>query len=205
MLGYDHLDIIKFLSDPKEIKKPVDIAPHSMRITEIAAKQHDISSIEQFLPIAINNTPNALSIILEEFCERGNLDIIKYFLNSSKWESQIDVNNALFISACRSGNVELIDYLLHSQWKDNFDVHYDKDLPFITCCEIEELEAIKYFIFLLNVPQSNDIMEYLLDQDLDNLEFNKNVIKLFQKRDLTHLLNSELDNDSNKSTKRNKI
>jgi hypothetical protein len=202
----DHLEIIKFLANPKEIKKPINISPYAIRLTEIAAKQDDIDSIEEFLPIAINHAPTALSIVMEECCNTGNINIVKYFLNSPKWGEQIKKDNNLFVYACRSGNVELIDYLLHSQWKDNFDISFDNDLPFITCCEVEELEAVKYFIFSLSVPKSSDIMEYLLDEERDNIEFNNSVLELFNKRDLAHLLTFELDNDNdNNIQKRNKI
>jgi len=196
-ISHNHIDIIKYLSDPKKIKKTFDIKRYSIAFLTLACKEKDYEWLEELLPI----TDYSVSDLTNDCCMSGNVDMVKYLLNSPTWGKKITIDDGLLNNACSGGNVELIDYLLKSQWKDNFDIHNDYDLPFLNCCEAAEFDTIKYFIFNLHIEKSSYIEEYLNDEPD---QFNKDVIELFNKRDLNNSLTEILvENKENK--RKNKI
>jgi hypothetical protein len=181
-------DIIKYLSDSKELKNYIDIRPYSIKLLEVACQTKDYNWIEDLLPIAIEHSKYSVFLFIHKCCEFGNLDIVKYLLESSHWSKQFIIDNGLFNSACRGDNVELIEYLLNSKWKDKFDVHDDYDLPFITCCESKSIAISEYFILELNIEKSFPIDEYLKENDC---EFNRYINTLFLSKELNQSLKSD--------------
>jgi ankyrin repeat protein len=196
------VDVIKYITNPAEVKKAIDIKSYSSLFLELACKQKDYDWVDQLLPIAKESSNHSAWRLVHHCCEEGNVDMVKYLLNSPTWSNQIHVDAGIFTSACRGDNVELIEYLLNSKWKDIFDIHEDNDLPFINCCLSQSLETANYFIFNLNIPKTRAISEYLLE---DDNEFNKNIEKIFDARHLTQSLDAELHIKDNKPMKKNKL
>lgn len=201
-LANNAIDVIKYLTNPVEVRKPIDIKPYSTVFLELACKIKDYNWVDQLLPIAKQSSNYSAWRLVHHCCEEGNVDMVKYLLNSPTWSNEIHVDAGIFTSACRGDNVELIDYLLNSQWKDIFDIHEDNDLPFVNCCLSQSLETANYFIFHLNIPKTAAITEYLLE---DDNEFNRQVEAIFNARDLSQSLDSELQTQKYKSMKKNKI
>lgn len=80
----------------------------SMDILEYLAENFDIYSK---LPALISSKPYSL----KEYgfiagCESGNLDVVKFFLNSPKLKSKIDINN--IVTKVQITNKEIVNYLI---------------------------------------------------------------------------------------------
>jgi ankyrin repeat protein len=196
------IDVIKYITNPNEVKKPADIRSFSAVLLELACKVKDYHWIDELIPVAKDSNSYSVWRLTHYCCEEGNLDIAKYLLESPKWSSQINVDAGIFVSACRGDNVELIEYLLNSQWKDIFDIHEDNDVPFINCCLSESLDVANYFICDLNIPKTRAITDYLIEEDN---EFTKRIKKIFHARELSQSLENQLDSNEQIQKKRNKI
>lgn len=184
------VDVLKYLTNPKNIRKPLDTNFYLLELTYLAAKEKDLTWLEELLPAAIKSNEYTLSLLVANSCSTGNLDTLKYLLNSPTWGPLIRLDNSLFNHACRSGNVNIIDYFLNSKWKENIDIHFNNDMPFLNCCGSNGLDAAKYFIFNLNIPKSSYIDDCLkLNPDT---ELTKDIEALFNQRTLKHSLENDL-------------
>jgi hypothetical protein len=200
----NHTDIVKYFITDIELKKYVDTDIFLLGFLNMACKKKDTVWLEELLPLAVKNRPNAISNLVDNCCNDGNLDMFKYLVDSPIWSEKVtnEINSIRFQDVCASGNVEFIEYLLNSQWKSNIDIHADKDKAFINCCNYEAIEAIKYFIFNLKIPKSSYIEEYLNEFPY---EFNNKVIKMFDVRDLNESLENQLEPNEKSNRKPNKL
>lgn len=201
-LNHDYIDIVKYLTNSNEIKKPVDLKIYAIEVIRLACNNLDYEWVDELIPFTLVHNKKSVWSLVHDCCQTGNLNMVRYLLESPKWGNQVNIDNGIFNSACRGNNIELIDYLLNSQWKDIFDIHDDYDLPFITCCESESLELAKYFIFNLNIEKSFPIAEYLKENDC---EFNRHIQALFLKKELNQSLEFGLESKEHIKNKRNKI
>lgn len=201
--GQQHIDILQYFLASPEMRKSINVRRYSLGLLMASCDKKDTPLLEHILPIAIKTYTNAMTILIDKCCNDGNLKIFKYLSESPTWSEKIavEINSSRFQYVCGSGNLEFIDYLLNCKSKDSIDINADNDQAFINCCESKELEAIKYFIFKLKIPKTSYIEEYF-NENPNN--FNHNIDRIFNARDLTTSLENELDSHDTK-TKRNKL
>lgn len=149
-----------------------------------------------------NMDKELLNINLRDACFHGHLDIVKYLLTSPdlKKHANIHENNDWPLQrACRYGNLEVVKYLLTSPDLTEYaNIHEDNDLAFKDACYKKYLEIVKYLIFDYKIDQTVSIRGFLI------LENRKEILDMFDKRDLQDKLSKELNNN-NIIEKRTKI
>lgn len=97
----------------------------------------------------------------------GHIQVIDYLfsLNHQSFQPEILKHGVLLCYACVRGSVESLSYLFSKpELKKHLDIHCEQDLPFKHICGSWNLDAIKYFIFDLNINKTDCITKFL-DKD----------------------------------------
>ncbi len=134
-------------------------------------------------------------------CFYGNLDVVKFLLESELLKNKIDINtnnDSGIIYACMGKHKSVVKYLLMSPTiKKHSSIHINGSMPFIFLCENNMNDVLDYFIFKKNMEITESIYNYL--------KANDNLAKeMFKKRDAISDLDKLLENKNiidNKETK----
>jgi ankyrin repeat protein len=137
-------------------------------------------------------------------CKYGHLETVNYLLTSPdlKEHANISANNYEPIAyACQGGHLNILKYLLTSKKLEKFDIHLDEDLIFRTLIEKQNIEALSYIIFDLNI-EFTEVMKQCLEYI--NSPIKNEINKIFELRNLNKDLINDLSINTN-SSKRNKV
>jgi hypothetical protein len=186
----NQMNVVKYLTSSKELKTHSNFEFYHTILLEKACDSNDLDWFKYL--VSLTTSSSELSIALNTACYKGKVPMVDYLLTSTEFKGKIIVNNTVFNEACKKGEVDVFKYLLSSEWKDNIKIHADNDLSFEICCDEEELKAVQFFIFELNIPKTAYIAEYLQDEPTP---FKNMVANLFHKRDLNIQLEKELPSD----------
>lgn len=134
-------------------------------------------------------------------CFYGNLDVVKFLLESKLLKNKIDINtnnDSGIIYACMGKHTNLVKYLLMSPTiNKHSSLNINSAMPFIFLCENNMNDVLDYFIFKKNIEITESISNYLKSND--------NIAKeMFKKRQAMSELNELLENKNiidNKETK----
>jgi len=127
----------------------------------------------------------------------GNLEILQYFFTS------VDVDFSpiypeISIVASQGKQKKIIDYLVNSSdLKTKFDIHFNNDELFRKTCS--NLDMVQYLIFDLNIEKTERIEMYLNYLVLNPPNNGKEIIKMFEKRELAEALKVEMTPDNENS------
>jgi ankyrin repeat protein len=201
--GNDRLDIVKYVLTSPELKIHANVNWEIDSPLRIACGRGHIQIIDYLL-----NSPDlkfhashelARLSIIEKAAYDGQLNVLKYFLNHPKFEFSAlkQINKDVLAIASGHGFLDMVTYLLtEPKFKNFIDLHSDNDRAFRHACTNEQMEIIKFFIFDMNIEKTTYIDNWLLTGESD---IAIEVKKLFEIRELTKGLNTELD--ENKSSK----
>lgn len=103
-------------------------------------------------------------------CIKGDLELVRFLLTSNELKNNADIHYMSDISfywACGHGHLAIVKYLLHSpELRENVDMNCDNNNPFKNACLSKENNIIDYFIFDLNITRTDDIDDYLKENNL---------------------------------------
>jgi hypothetical protein len=95
----------------------------------------------------------------------------------------------MFNTACIEGYLDLAKYIINNpKLNQHIDISEDKNNYFRTACSFDHFDIVEYFIFELNLPKTDDIIDFIEKMDFPNVE------EMFKKRDLHNELQLELGN-----------
>jgi len=139
----------------------------------------------------------------------GNVKILDYLFNSNlpHFLPESLKDGVLFSYSCTSPGLNCIKYLFSKpELKKHIDLHFGGDMPFKRMFESLDLEAMKYFIFDLQIEKTQEITEFLDKLDgFSNIQAKK-VKDFFAIREFKEGLTEELGtNEKIKSNKSLKI
>lgn len=130
---------------------------------------------------------------LIEACRYGKLEIIKFLLTSTDLKEHAYVNaqqNQALTYACNFGYFDIIKYLLtSSELKEHADIKNNKS--FLNACEKGHLEIIEYFIFDFHIELTNEIKQYLINEEESDISM------MFEKRNFHEKLHTKFNNNNN--------
>jgi len=93
-------------------------------------------------------------------CKNGNLEEVKYLLNSKHLKANANVEYEGFkgfLFACAKGQLNIIDYLIAKEsWKYDFQQHYENALKF--ACAKGHFEIVKFLLTSDMVKGRDDII-----------------------------------------------
>lgn len=114
----------------------------------------------------INNFSHSQMIqYFEHYCSNGNLDAIKYILNSPDIKNPLNIyihGDDAILQACRHGHLDVVKYITSSSELEHHVAYSDKiDEGFNWAGENGHMDIIKYLIFDYKINCSKKINEYL--------------------------------------------
>lgn len=135
----------------------------------------------------------------------GQLDVLKYFLTSVDFDLTPMYPSLLSI-AFFNKQKPIMEYLLYSpELKKHANIHHNKDQIFRDAC-VRDLDMVQYLIFDLNIEKTKRIDTFLTHLKLNPPNQVKEIIEMFEKRELAESLQNELTRDNKEiSNKRIKI
>jgi hypothetical protein len=157
---------------------------------------------------------NVLTQLFFKACEYNHLPSIKYLLNHSNNEKQVDIHandDAGLLKACHKGHLEVVRYLLNSpELKEHANVHAQEDSSFLyaaqeghinlvdylaTSPELKEHADIhaqnEYALFLAFKGDHKDVVKFLLENP--KLKSHLNIFRNFNEIIEQHLSNVDDD------------
>lgn len=134
-----------------------------------------------------------LNTSLINACMKNYLGVVKYLLTSPELKKNADIhvkNDGPLRTACTNFNWEIVKYLLVSpELKEHANIHVESDIIFKRSVIIKDSILIEFFIFECRIEQTKYIKDFLI-------EFNeKDIITMFEKRELQKKLQKDLNND----------
>ena len=81
---------------------------------------------------------------ISNICSKGNLPLVKLYLQYIGDFNLSYENELCFTNACLSGNINLVQYLL--KIKPDINIHINNEKPFISACISGNLDLVKYLL-----------------------------------------------------------
>lgn len=190
------MDELLLLSDEQLIEK-----------SNIECKNGDIDFFEKIISLGLKNkiinsnfVSNTSYNLLDIACSNNQIDIIKYFINSTHWEK--DFNSYFIISenvreVCKNGNIDIIKYFLNEPKIKDRNQLYKFTLDAAACCG--RLDIVQYILenfiknpaiqmTLINGKMLNSACDYgnlhIIRYFFDTPELSNNAHRDIQKEDL---------------------
>ncbi len=170
-----------------------------------ACEQGDFNKVQELLSatklkdvIKIQHNNYLLSA-----CLSNSVDIVRYFFTSDTIRNYNDLGantDYELLLSCNGNHLDVVKFLLESDdiiIKPN--IHYKDDLIFNNTLRNKQVELLEYLIFDLQIEKTEAIQRRLISNQNDP-DFNKQVQKLFDTRDLQKELDTKTIN-----IKRNKL
>lgn len=130
-------------------------------------------------------------------CSFGDLNVVN--LLESDIENLQDSLNLGLQWASANGHIEVVHYLLTSPiCKEKINIHHNNDSTMKSACMENRINIIEYLIFDYNIEKTNEIINYMAEYDLDNIQ------NFFVKRELKEKLTEDLTKESNNYVKPSK-
>jgi len=108
-----------------------------------------------------NLSKEDLQKYLYDACEKGELDKVKYLVNSPELAVHADVlcqEGQALIDAVYNNQFEIVDYLLNSdELKENINIHTCNDFAIIQACENGDTEMVKFLLTSPKLKEHSDI------------------------------------------------
>jgi hypothetical protein len=206
------LDYIKYLLTSTELKLHADPNLNGNYCFKLACRSGHLDTVKYLF--SDENTKLKLStdrLIIDgtlEAADNNQIEILDYFRNQAKINNHytearfINDNLVILERACAFGFLETVDYILQNPKVENY-VLDEKTIfnLFESCIYANSSDLIKYFIFELNLKNTESVTK-LLDEVSE--EQKKEIEQLFELRQLNQSLNSELEHNQN-NTKKHKV
>ena len=98
-------------------------------------------------------------------CQNGDLETVKYLLNSSETKNRVDIHvddDKPFRTACMFGNLNIVKYLAtSSELKNKANISANDDDGFIWAAIGRHYEICKFLIFEMDLKKSKVIDEFM--------------------------------------------
>lgn len=202
----NNLDVIEYLFNSSDLEENINLKENLSDGFSIACQYGNLSVVRYILNKLNIDRSSQLNLINRGFvisCEFDNIDITEYLLTSPelKEHANIHCNNDLAIGlACEEGYFSIVKYLLTSpELKEHADIHNQNDAAFIWACQNQQEKILDFLIFEYNIKKTTFINVYL--ESNIHKKTMKDIITLFDKRDLQLKLQEELPT----TDKKNKI
>lgn len=103
--------------------------------------------------------PYDVQMIVYEACEKGDINLVKQFLENEELNVDINCFQGCFLTkSIKHGHLELVKYLLTSKsLKENISIEVGEGEPLKEACEHAQLEIIKYLLTSPELKQHADI------------------------------------------------
>jgi hypothetical protein len=136
---------------------------------------------------------------------QGQLEVLKYFLTSMELDFK-PIYPLILSVACSNQHKPIIEYLLYSpELKKHANIHHNKDQIFRDAC-VTDLDMVQYLIFDLNIKKTDRIETFLKHLKINPPDRAKEIMDMFEKRELIQSLQVELNKNNNlPSSKKTKI
>jgi hypothetical protein len=122
---------------------------------------------EEFLD-KVNNAPKKFNLINQLLfcaCEYGDLEIIKYVMESSDFKVKPDINylaHGVFCAVCKSGNLDAIEYILnHPTNNSKEDISYINQGLF-QACKDKNLEVGNFLLYSDKLKKNANVDKLLV-------------------------------------------
>jgi hypothetical protein len=162
---------------------------------------------DKLIPYIINESTTSFAYhTFNRMCCTGNIDGIKYLfqeprLNVNVWgilntayDDSTESHEGLY-EACCHGQIEVVKFITSSSLLKEHICTESVDIELI----VSEPELIRYFIFDLNLPPDNALIQNIVYCDKDFIP------SMYEKKQLFLSLDKNLGNEIKLSKKRNKI
>ena len=134
-----------------------------------------------------------LNASLINACMKDYLHVVKYLLTSTELKKIADIhvkNDGPLRTACNNHNWKIVQFLLTSpELQEHANIHVENDIIFKRSVVIKDSILIDFLIFEHTIEQTKDIKDFLIEYN------EKNIINLFEKRELEQKLQNELEKD----------
>jgi len=182
-----------------------DIIDLRLSLTK-ACDQGDFNKVKELLTstklkdvIKINHNNYLLAA-----CLSNNVDIVRYFFTSDTIKNYNDLgadSDYELLLSCNGNHLDVVKFLLESDDVENKpNIHYKDDLIFNNTLFRKQVELLEYLIFDLKIEKTEGIQRRL-NNNKNDIEFNKQVAKWFEIRDLEKDLKDNLVSDNKNNTK----
>ena len=138
----NQLTIVKFLLNKFNNILDLKMINYSLVMDSLIMGHIEIYKL--FLSLNYHIPEQLLKLILIFICEKGNTEVLINILNISN-TTDIDIyfdDNLLLQIACEFNHLNLVKYLLETF--PNFDIHCNKETPFLEACRNGNLEIMQY-------------------------------------------------------------